>query len=132
VPPLITFLLQRVRKRRDHRMPQEKPVEQRLRQGQTTPTPRLSPRAAGERRDHRMPQEKPVEQRLRQGQTTPAPRLTPRAAGDRAHGSPARTVPLPANDRVTKKSPLGTARDVRRGIAIMTLLGPCRAFDSPD
>src|SRR5262249_54607622 len=120
VPPLIIFLLQRVRKRRDHRIPQEKPVEQRLRQGQTTPTPRLTP------------QEKPVKQRLRQGQTTPTPRLTPRAAGDRVHGSPARTVPLLAIDRVTKKSPLGTARDVRRGIAIMTLLGPCRAFDSPD
>src|SRR5262245_1687432 len=98
VPPLIHFLLQRVRKRRDHRMPQEKPVEQRLRQAQTTPTPRP----------------------------------TPRAAGDRGHGSPARTVPPLANDRVTKKSPLGTTRDVRLGIVIMTLLGPCRAFDSPD
>jgi len=98
VPLLINFLLQRVRKRRDHRIPQEKPVEQRLRQEQTTPTPRL----------------------------------TPRAAGDRVHGSPARTVPLLANDRVTKNSPLGTARDVRRGIVIMTLLGPCRAFDPLD
>jgi len=99
VPPLIHFLLQRVRKRRDHRILQEKPVEQRLRQAQTTPTP---------------------------------PRPTPRVAGDRGHGSPARTVTPLANDRVTKNSPLGTARDVRRGIVIMTLLGPCRAFDSLD
>ena len=98
VPPLITFLLQRVRKRRDHRMPQEQPVEQRLRQGQTTPTPRLPPRDAS----------------------------------DRVQGSPARPVPLLAHDRVTKQSPLGTTREVRRGIAIMTLLGPCRAFDAPD
>src|SRR5262245_48353829 len=98
VPPLITFLLQRVRKRRDHRMPQEKPIEQQLRQGHTPPTPRLPPRDAS----------------------------------DRGRGSPARTVPLLANDRVTKKSPLGTPREVRRGIAIMTLLGPCRAFDPPD
>ena len=40
VLPLINFLLQRVRKRRDHRIPQEKPVKQMLRQAQTTPTPR--------------------------------------------------------------------------------------------
>jgi hypothetical protein len=97
VLPLINFLLQRVRKRRDHRIPQEKPVEQILRQAQTTPTPRP----------------------------------TPRAAGDRVHGSPARTVTPLANDRVTRRSLLGTTRDVRRGIVIMTLLGPCRAFDPP-
>ena len=96
--PLFNFLLQRFRKRRNHHIPQEKPVEQMLHRGQTTPTPRP----------------------------------TPRAAGDRVHGSLSRTVPPRANDRVTKRSLLGTTRDVRRGIAIMTLLGPCRAFDSPD
>ena len=98
VPPLIHFLLQRFRKRRNHHIPQEKPVEQMLHRGQTTPTPRP----------------------------------TPRAAGDRGHGSLSRTVPPRANDRVTKRSLLGTTRDVRRGIVIMTLLGPCRAFDPPD
>jgi hypothetical protein len=97
VLPLINFLLQRVRKRRDHRIPQEKPVKQILRQAQTTPTPQP----------------------------------TPRAAGDRVHGSPARTLTPLANDRVTRRSLFGNTRDARRGIVIMTLLGPCRAFDPP-
>ena len=101
LPLLFNFVLQRVRKRRNHR-------------------------------DHRIPQEKPVEQRLRQAQTTPMPWPTPRAAGDPVHGSPARTVTPLANDRVTRRSLLGTTRDVRRAIVIMTLLGPCRAFDPPD
>ena len=98
VLPLINFLLRRVRKRRHHPIPQEKPVEQ----------------------------------MLRQAQTTPMPRPTPRAAGDRVHGSPARAVLPLANDRVTRRSLFGTTRDARRGIVIMTLLGPCRAFDPPD
>lgn len=95
--PLLNFLLRRVRKRRDHRIPQEKPVEQMLHQAQTT-----------------------------------LPRATPRAAGDPVHGSPARTVTPLANDQTTKRSLLGTTRDARRAIVIMTLLGPCRAFDPPD
>ena len=98
VLPLLNFLLQRARKRRHQPIPREKPVEQMLRQAQTPPTPRP----------------------------------TPRAAGDRMHGSPARAVAPPANNPLTKRSLLGTTRDVRRGIVIMTLLGPCRAFDPPD
>jgi len=86
---------------------------------------------ARKRRHHPVPQEKPVEQMFYQAQTT-LPRATPRAAGDRMHGSPARTVIPPASNRLTKRSLLGTTRDVRRGIVIMTLLGPCRAFDPPD
>ena len=82
------------------------------------------------RRHHLIPQEKPVEQMFYQAQTT-LPRPTPRAAGDRVHGSPARAVTPLANDRVTRRSLLGTTRDARRGIVIMTLLGPCRAFDPP-
>ena len=95
--PLLNFLLQRFRKRRNHHIPQEKPVEQMFYQAQTT-----------------------------------LPRPTPRAAGDRVHRSPARAVITLANDRVTRRSLLGTTRDARRGIVIMTLLGPCRAFDPPD
>ena len=83
------------------------------------------------KRRHLIPQEKPVEQMFYQAQTT-LPRATPRAAGDQVHRSPARTVTPPANDRVTRRSLLGTPRDARRGIIIMTLLGPCRAFDPPD
>jgi hypothetical protein len=98
VLPLINFLLRRVRKRRDHRIPQKKPVEQ----------------------------------ILRQAQTTPPPRPTSRAAGDRVHGSPARAVTPLANDRVSRRSLLGTTRDARRAIVSMTLLRPCRAFDPPD
>ena len=71
-----------------------------------------------------------MEQMFYQAQTT-LPRATPRAAGDRVHRSPARITPL-ANDQVTKRSLFGNTRDARRGIVIMTLLGPCRAFDPPD
>lgn len=91
----------------------------------------LLQRARKRRRDHRIPQEKPVEQMFYQAQTT-LPRATPRAAGDRVHRSPARIVTPVANDQITKRSLLGTTRDARRGIVIMTLLGPCRAFDRGD
>jgi hypothetical protein len=101
VLPLINFLLQRVRKRRDHR-------------------------------DHRIPQEKSVEQVLRRTQATAPPAPTPRVSRSRVHGAEARTVTPLANNRFTKRSLLGTPRDVRRGIVTMTLLGPCRAFDPPD
>jgi hypothetical protein len=77
-------------------------------------------------------QEKSVEQMLRQAQATPTPRPTPRVSRSRVRGSEARTVTPLANNRFTKESLLGTTRDVRRGIVIMTLLGPCRAFDPPD
>jgi hypothetical protein len=92
----------------------------------------LLQRVRKRRRDHRIPQEKPVEQMLRQAQTTPTPWPILRAAGDRVQGSPARTVIPLAKDRVTRRSLLGTTRDVRRGVVIMTLLGPCRAFDRGD
>jgi len=98
VLPLVNFLLQRVRKRRDHRSPQGKPVEQMLGQLQASRTPRPAPRADR----------------------------------DRAHTSPARPAGPLAHNRFTKRSLLGAPRDVRRGIVIMTLLGPCRAFDPPD
>ena len=83
------------------------------------------------RRHHPVPQEKPVEQMFYQAQTT-LPRATPRAAGDRVHRSPARTVTPLANDRDYQKIAFRNPRDARRGIVIMTLLGPCRAFDPPD
>ena len=86
---------------------------------------------ARKRRHHPVPREKPVEQMFYQAQTT-LPRATPRAAGDRVHGSPARAVTPTASNRRNKRSFLGTTRDARRGIVIMTLLGPCRAFDPPD
>jgi hypothetical protein len=86
---------------------------------------------ARKRRHHPIPQEKSVEQMFHQAQTT-LPRPTPRAAGDRVHRSPARTGTPPASNRLTKRPLLGTTRDVRRAIVIMTLLGPCRAFDPPE
>jgi hypothetical protein len=86
---------------------------------------------ARKRRHQPIPQEKSVEQMFYQAQTT-LPRPTPRAAGDPVHGSPARIVTPLANDEITKRSPLGTTRDVRRAIVIMTLMGPCRAFDRGD
>ena len=81
--------------------------------------------------EDRIPQA-PVAQIRRQAQATPAPPPTPRASHNRVHGSQAPTVSTPlSTSHFTKRSLLGTPGDVRRGIVIMTVLGPCRAFDPP-
>ncbi len=66
-------------------------------------------------------------------QATPAPPPTPRASRNRVHGSQAPTVstPLPRR-RSVKKLTLGSRREIRRGIILMAILGPCRTFDPPD
>jgi hypothetical protein len=66
-------------------------------------------------------------------QATPAPPPTPRASRNRVRESQAPIVLTPlARSHFTKRSLLGTPRDVRRGIILMTILGPCRAFDPPE
>jgi hypothetical protein len=76
------------------------------------------------------PEEESVTQIRRQPQATPAPPQTARASRNRVHESQAPTVSTPlSRSHFTKRSLLGTSRDVRRGIILMTILGPCRAFD---
>jgi hypothetical protein len=85
------------------------------------------------RLENQIPQEESVAQVRRQVQVIPTRPPTPRASRDRVHGLQSRAVSTPpSRNRFTKSSLLGTTRDVRRGIIIMTLLGPCRAFDPLD
>jgi len=65
-----------------------------------------------------------------------APPSTPRASRGRMHESheflvPNAGAPLGGGYSI-KKSLLETPRDVRRGVVLMTILGPCRAFDPPE
>lgn len=58
----------------------------------------------------------------------PAPRVEFHAPGRRA------PLPLvvPPTSRQRTRSPVGGLRSLRRGIILMTILGPCRALDSPE
>lgn len=85
------------------------------------------------RLEDQIPEEESVTQIRWQAQATPAPLPTPRASHNRVRELQAPIVLTPlARSHFTKRSLLGTSRDVRRGIILMTILGPCRAFDPPD
>ncbi len=77
-----------------------------------------------------IPQQESVTQIRRAAQATPAPPPEPRISHDRLHGFQAPTVstPLPRRRSVNKLT-LGSRREIRRGIILMTVLGPCRTFD---
>lgn len=78
------------------------------------------------------PKEEPAAPIRRQAPATPAPPPTPRASRSRVHGPQAPTISTAISmSHVTKRSLLGTSRDIRRGIILMTILGPCRTFDPP-
>lgn len=66
----------------------------------------------------------------RRAPSTPAPVPTLRASHRRVDASPApiSSTPLPQR-HCTKRSILGSRRDTRRGIMMMTILGPCRALE---
>jgi hypothetical protein len=82
------------------------------------------------RLEYQIPEEESVAQIHRQAQAIPAPPPTPRASRNRVRELQAPIVLTPlARSHFTKRSLLGTPRDVRRGIVIMTILGLCRAFD---
>jgi hypothetical protein len=84
----------------------------------------------GRRLENQIPEEESVAQVRQQVQVIQTPPPTPRASRTRVHGLQAPTISAPlSTSRFTKKSLFGTSRDVRRGIIIMTILGPCRAFD---
>jgi len=66
--------------------------------------------------------------RVRPAPESPPP--PPRAPRNRAREmqGPVALTP-PARRHFTKSSLFATPRDVRRGIILMAILGPCRAFD---
>lgn len=99
--PLINFAIQRVRRRLEHEIPAEESMPQVRRRANAVSTPPLPP--------------------------------APRASLDQVRGSQGTTVSTrPATtSHIAKRSLLGAQRDVQRGIIIMTVLGPCRAFDPP-
>lgn len=75
----------------------------------------------------------PVMQIDRQTRATPAPQSTPRASRSRVHESQGPNVRTPpGGSHYIRQSLLKGPRDVRRGIILMTILGPCRAFDPPN
>lgn len=78
------------------------------------------------------PQEERVAQIRRPAQATPAPPPTALASRNRVHESQSPTIATPlSRGHFTKRLLLGTSRDVRHGIILMTILGPCRTFDPP-
>lgn len=83
------------------------------------------------RLEDQIPEEESLTPIRRQAQATRASLPTPRASGHRELQAPIVLTP-PAKSHFTRRSLLGTPRDVRRGIILMTILGPCRAFDPPD
>jgi hypothetical protein len=88
---------------------------------------------ARRRSGNQMPEEETVMQIYQQPQATPAPLSVPRPSRSRVHESQVQNVRPPlGGGHFIRKSLLETPRDVRRGIILMTVLGPCRAFDPPD
>lgn len=68
------------------------------------------------------------------GAQRPPPATTPRRSSE-APRAP-RTAPLPVAVRPARpqpraRAPLGGLRAVRRGVVLMTILGPCRALEPP-
>jgi flagellar biosynthesis/type III secretory pathway M-ring protein FliF/YscJ len=85
------------------------------------------------RAEGQMPEEEPVMQIHQQEQATPAPLSVPRPSRSRVHESQVQNVRPPLGEgHFIRKSLLETQRDMRRGIILMTILGPCRALDPPD
>jgi hypothetical protein len=85
------------------------------------------------RLEDNIPAEESVTQTHRQAEAIATPPPAPRVSRNRVQGSQAPTVsPSRSASHFAKRSLVGTKGDVQRGIIIMTILGPCRAFDPPD
>jgi hypothetical protein len=63
----------------------------------------------------------------------PSPPLASAFGGPREGpvGAPAPAAVPPVAIRRQARAPVGSLRDVRRGIVLMTILGPCRALEPP-
>ncbi len=79
-----------------------------------------------------IPEADAVTQIRRQTQPVPAPAPSTRAAIDHGGSSRPSAVTRPSASRVAKGSLFRAKGDVQRGIIIMTVLGPCRAFNPLD
>ncbi|NKE72414.1 hypothetical protein [Candidatus Manganitrophus noduliformans] len=60
-----------------------------------------------------------------------APLPPQRDREERPTGPPLPAAALPVSNR-RRRAPIGSLREARRGIVLMTLLGPCRALEPPD
>jgi hypothetical protein len=67
----------------------------------------------------------------RRGEPSPRSRPLPRASRALEHEIRPPTVTTVSRKRFSKRAIFQTRRDARRGIILMTVLGPCRAFDPP-
>jgi hypothetical protein len=85
----------------------------------------------------------PVRRKRRQSQIPPhigpqVPPVLPRArtlpppATMSRRGTPLPTAPPPVATRQNAPGRLGSRREIRRSIVLMTILGPCRALDPPE
>jgi hypothetical protein len=87
------------------------------------------------RREHDMPSEGEPEASpvLRPERTVPRPLVArpPVVLRGGPRDRPVPTVGPPVVPRRRARSHLGSLQEVRRGIVLMTILGPCRALESP-
>lgn len=85
------------------------------------------------RLEGKIPRSASVKQIRQQTQAKPATAPTPRASRDQLGELQAPVAPPRLDKRHFTRTPLlGTPHDMRRGIVLMTIIGPCRAFDPPD
>jgi hypothetical protein len=90
-------------------------------------------RRLGRRRQNQSPEREPVTLMRRQGRISETAPSIARVSRTRGDASEPPTVSAPRyTSRFNKSSLLGTRRELRRGIIIMTLLGPCRASEPPE
>jgi hypothetical protein len=65
------------------------------------------------------------------GQRLPPAEVQPRRAREGPHRAPLPLAVAPSAARRRARLPVGSLRAVRRGIVLMTILGPCRALEPP-
>jgi len=83
--------------------------------------------------ENQIPEEEPVTEIRRQAQAIPALLPTTRASRNPLRDAQEPTVAMtPSRRRLGQRAFLKNRRAVRRGIIIMTILGPCRTFDAWD
>lgn len=61
----------------------------------------------------------------------PPPATTPRRSPEAPRTAPLPVAVRPATPQPRARAPLGGLRAVRRGVVLMTILGPCRAVEPP-
>jgi hypothetical protein len=88
---------------------------------------------ASRRLETQTPKDEALTQMRRPVPTTPASIPAPRVSRNQLRESDKPTAATPlSRRRLSQRALLVNRRDVRRGIIIMTILGPCRTFDPLD